>query len=309
MSRFRDALRSGKVILMDGAMGTELMRIRGWDKPNRAVDNLTRPAVVRQIHQSYVDAGSVCLLTNTFLAHVDPVTRWELDDEESASVDWPLVNRTGVSLVRAVAKADRFVIGDIGPTTDSWDAEKAPANFLVRGAKSCLQQQECLVGCDAMLFETQASLEVIGEMLEQSTDHARLAPWAVSFAFRLQEGRATCDQQQPETIAEFIDDHRDHFVALGVNCGRDIGMDEIIDIVRRYRKVTDLPILARPNAGTPKRVGNEWVYPETPARMAARLPELIEAGATLIGGCCGTTPAHIAAFREVIDRLGVGWKP
>src|SRR5262249_60163604 len=86
--------------------------------------------------------------------------------------------------------------------------------------------------------------------------------------------------------------------ALGVNCGRDMGMDEIIEVVRRYRRHTALPLLARPNAGTPKQKGKRWVYPGTPAAMAARLPELLDAGATLVGGCCGTTPEHIAAFRK-----------
>jgi methionine synthase I (cobalamin-dependent) len=309
MSRFLEALGSGKVILMDGAMGTELMRIGAWYEPSRAVDNLTRPAVVRQIHQSYCDAGAACLLTNTFQAHVPPVRRWAIDEEAWRKLDWPMINRSGVSLARAVAQGDQFVVGDIGPPADLWEAETAPENFLREGAINCLQQQECLVGCDAILFETQPSMEVVGAIVELARAFAMQAPWIASFAFRNDEGEPLCDHQPPEVIADFVADHRDRFIALGVNCGRDIAMDQIVDIVRRYRRVTDLPILARPNAGTPKKVGEQWVYPETPARMATRLPELIEAGATLIGGCCGTTPEHIAAFREVIDRLGVGWKP
>jgi 5-methyltetrahydrofolate--homocysteine methyltransferase len=89
--------------------------------------------------------------------------------------------------------------------------------------------------------------------------------------------------------------------ALGVNCGKDIGMDEIIEIIRQYRKVTDLPLFARPNAGTPTKKGKRWVYPLTPKEMAARLPELLEAGVCMVGGCCGTTPAHIAAMRPIVD--------
>ena len=90
--------------------------------------------------------------------------------------------------------------------------------------------------------------------------------------------------------------------ALGVNCGRDIGMDDIIEIVRRYRQVTDLPLFARPNAGTPVCEGDRWVYPLTPAEMARRLPELLEAGISMVGGCCGTTPEHIAAMRPVVEQ-------
>jgi len=90
--------------------------------------------------------------------------------------------------------------------------------------------------------------------------------------------------------------------ALGVNCGRDIGMGEVIEIVRRYRAVTDLPLFARPNAGTPIKKGKRWVYPHSSEAMATRLPELLEAGVSMVGGCCGTTPEHIAAFRPVIDK-------
>jgi 5-methyltetrahydrofolate--homocysteine methyltransferase len=102
----------------------------------------------------------------------------------------------------------------------------------------------------------------------------------------------------PETYARHAESHG--VAALGVNCGRDIGMGDIIEIIRRYRHETDLPLFARPNAGTPTKQGDSWVYPHTPVAMAARLPELLEAGASMIGGCCGTTPEHIAAFRAVI---------
>ena len=89
--------------------------------------------------------------------------------------------------------------------------------------------------------------------------------------------------------------------ALGVNCGRDIGMDETIEIVRRYRDHTDLPLFARPNAGTPKQKGKRWVYPQSPEMMAERLPELLEAGVSMVGGCCGTTPDHIAAIARRVS--------
>jgi methionine synthase I (cobalamin-dependent) len=89
---------------------------------------------------------------------------------------------------------------------------------------------------------------------------------------------------------------------LGVNCGREIGMDEIIEIIRSYRQETDVPLFARPNAGTPTRIKDQWKYPRTPEQMAARLPELMETGLSMIGGCCGTTPDHIAAFRPIVEK-------
>jgi methionine synthase I (cobalamin-dependent) len=78
-------------------------------------------------------------------------------------------------------------------------------------------------------------------------------------------------------------------------------MRDIVEVLRRYREVTDLPLFARPNAGTPTRVADRWVYPQTPNDMAAYLPRLLETGVAMVGGCCGTTPAHIAAFRPIVD--------
>jgi 5-methyltetrahydrofolate--homocysteine methyltransferase len=97
--------------------------------------------------------------------------------------------------------------------------------------------------------------------------------------------------------------------ALGVNCGRDMGMDEIVAILHCYRANTSLPLFVRPNAGTPTRSSSCWVYPHTPAAMAARLPELLAAGSRMVGGCCGTTPEHIAAFRPVVDAWNAGQNP
>jgi 5-methyltetrahydrofolate--homocysteine methyltransferase len=85
-------------------------------------------------------------------------------------------------------------------------------------------------------------------------------------------------------------------------------LDAVLKVVRAYRQATALPILVRPNAGS-DRVGDRWHYQLTPARFAERIPELVEAGATLIGGCCGTTPEHIAAARAVLEGMGVLWKP
>ena len=78
-------------------------------------------------------------------------------------------------------------------------------------------------------------------------------------------------------------------------------MDEIIEVIHRYHLEIDLPLFARPNAGSPTQVGGRWVYPLTPEKMAERLPELLEAGVSMVGGCCGTTPEHIAAMRPIVD--------
>ena len=111
----------------------------------------------------------------------------------------------------------------------------------------------------------------------------------------------TLSSHSPEWFAKRAKDWG--VAALGVNCGRDMDMSDIIEIIRRYRQVTDLPLFARPNAGTPTKQDGRWVWPHSAESMAARLPELIEAGACMVGGCCGTTPEYIAAFRRVLNDI------
>src|SRR5262249_5825973 len=126
-------------------------------------------------------------------------------------------------------------------------------------------------------------------------------PVLLSLAYlrRADGALVTYSGHAPETFARHASRHG--VAALGVNCGRDVGLEEAAEVVRRYRRATDLPLFARPNAGTPSLAGGEAVYPRTPALMAGGLPELLEAGAAMVGGCCGTTPAHIAAFRPVVE--------
>jgi 5-methyltetrahydrofolate--homocysteine methyltransferase len=160
-----------------------------------------------------------------------------------------------------------------------------------------------LRGVDALLLETYSD-----PLALFTARHCRVVSWSesvpilLSLTYERQANGELCTHSRhpPEWFAMQAKQYG--IAALGVNCGRDIGMDDLIAIVRRYRKVTDLPLFARPNAGTPARDGDHWAYPTGPQEMAARLPELLEAGIRMIGGCCGTTPAHIAAFRPIVNE-------
>ncbi len=105
----------------------------------------------------------------------------------------------------------------------------------------------------------------------------------------------------PERAAEFMREQGADIVAL--NCGTGMDMERARQAVARYLRVTDLPIMAQPNAGQPKLVEMKVVYDETPEQMVAGVVPLLEAGASIIGGCCGSTPDHIRAFRDAIDRF------
>jgi 5-methyltetrahydrofolate--homocysteine methyltransferase len=286
MSRFLDALRSGRVLLMDGAMGTELQRAGLADGERGETWNLSQPERVRSIHRSYAAAGAEVLLTNTFQADPGNLQRPGLGD-------LPIqIWRAAVDNARAGSACDGFVLADIGPfELVEWPEDGRP---LVNAGSSC----------DGILMETISSFD-------RATSFSLLfrgqreppIPFLLSFTFlKDADGKIqTVPGQPPERCAWLA--RKLGASAVGVNCGRDIGMTEVIEVVRSYRQHLGdrLPIFARPNAGTPERVGGQWVYPRTPESMAERLPELLEAGVNMVGGCCGTTPAHITAFKRVVD--------
>jgi 5-methyltetrahydrofolate--homocysteine methyltransferase len=282
MSRFTEALRSGRVLLMDGAMGTELQRAGIREGECYELWNLTHPDRVRAIHQAYVDAGAQCLVTNTFQANALALHKHGLLDRLEE------INEAAIAHARSVAGPAGFVLADIGPIGD----EPSPTAWA--------RLLQSLHAADGLLLETWPNLRGVEKACNALRGFAAM-PVLLSLAYRREpSGQVrTLDGASPETIAART---RDIGVsALGVNCGRDIGMDEIIDVIRRYRRITDLPLFARPNAGTPTRSGDGWAYPGTPALLAARLPELLAAGVALLGGCCGTTPEHIAAFRLLVE--------
>ncbi len=245
--------------------------------------SITRSEVVRGIHAAYRRAGAQCLLTNTFQSNPLDLAAHGLPDKLED------INRAALRLARSVAGPDGVVLADVGPILSLPSMDEFRERELLRPVLASL------AGADGFLLETCSSpraLAAVEYALRRVEDVER--PLLLSLTYRREpSGRlSTFSGHAPETFARHALWHG--VSALGVNCGRDIGMDEVIEIVRRYRQETDLPLFARPNAGSGEPL-------RTPEEMAARLPELLAAGASMVGGCCGTTPAHIAAFRPIVD--------
>lgn len=290
MGDFLKALHSGRVLLMDGAMGTELIRAGVPRDACLEELNLTQPEVVQSVHRAYVEAGADVLLTNTFQANPVALANHNLLHEMTR------IWETGLAHARSVAAECHFIVADIGPfglqdlAYEERLAKAAMIGQLLRSAGAVLVET-CSNKWDFVWFST----------FKVNTMDLPLANVLVSFSFEKGPPNElrTHDRLIPEACARLA--RRYNAKALGVNCGRDIGRAEILEIVKRYRSVTDLPLFVRPNAGTPQHIDGQWVYPETPESMAGWLPELFKAGVVMVGGCCGTTPAHIAAFRKVVD--------
>jgi methionine synthase I (cobalamin-dependent) len=289
MSRLLETLDSGRVLLMDGAVGTELQKAGLRDDENGAAWNLLHPERVRAVHQAYRDAGAEVILTNTFMVNAanlgDAFPPGPIVINEFWEAAWSLIAPPGAPVLR---------LGSVGPV-----AGRAARREFDNWGYFYSRNGSFYHGGDGIVLETCSSPRV-AYAIRHIRKGAAGWPLLLSLAYRRERGKlVTFSGHPPEWFARRARGHG--LAALGVNCGRDVGMDETIEIVRRYRAVTDLPLFARPNAGTPTRDGDRWVYPLTPEEMAARLPELLEAGVRMVGGCCGTTPEHIAACKPVID--------
>jgi 5-methyltetrahydrofolate--homocysteine methyltransferase len=287
-------------LLGDGAMGTQLM-LAGLEQGGCGEAwNLTHPERVLAIQCRYAEAGSDCILTNTFGGSRIMLNRHGNADQVAD------INAAAVRIARqafdAAGRADGYVIGDIGPFGGLMEPYGEFTEDQVRQAFT--EQAKALIGAgaDAIIIETQTSLEELGIGIDAAREAG--APCIIgSMAYD-----TTLDGQtfrtmmgvDPERAAEFMAERGAHVVAL--NCGTGMDMTRACQAVRRYRQVTALPVMAQPNAGQPKLVDMKITYDETPEHMVAGVVPLLEAGANIIGACCGSTPEHIRAFRKAMDE-------
>jgi len=294
-TRLHDAARE-RPLLADGAMGTQLM-LAGLEQGNCGEAwNVDHPDRVLAIQRRYAEAGSDCLLTNTFGGSRIMLNRHAHADDVAA------VNAAAVRIARqAFAGREGYVIGDIGPFGGLMEPYGDFSEAQVRDAFR--EQAEALVaaGADAIIVETQTSLEELHLGLTAARA-AGAASIIGSMAYDVTLDGSTFRTMMgvdPERAAQFMEEHGAHIVAL--NCGTGMTMERAREAVARYREVTKLPIMVQPNAGQPTLVAMRVVYDETPEHMAAGVAPLLEIGANIIGGCCGSTPDHIRAFRKAMD--------
>jgi 5-methyltetrahydrofolate--homocysteine methyltransferase len=261
--RFLEALERGP-ILLDAAMGTRLIA-RGLDlgTDDPARWVIHHPLEVYQIHRRDVAAGAEGLLTNTFGANRAWLARFGDADETVP------INRQAVFAARRAGGPDRFVIGSIGPTAS--DHPEA----LVEQAEALLER-----GADALLLETHRL-----DQAEAALGRLRDLPIPILASLF----------DWPDSIEESAHRLIDRgAVAIGANC--QVGMAPALALARKLRAAVDHPLLIKPSAGLP---GSSL---ESPEAFAEAVPELLSLGVRLIGGCCGTTEAHVAALRQAIDR-------
>jgi 5-methyltetrahydrofolate--homocysteine methyltransferase len=292
--RFLSRLRSGEVLLADGATGTRLQSegLEAGRAPELWV--LEQPDRVRDLHQGYIEAGSDLILTCTFGG-----TRFRLDKYGLAG-RVAEVNRRAAELAREVAAAaehasgaEIWVAGDMGPTGEllaplgTLSAEQVTAGYAEQAA--ALTEG----GADFLLIETMSDL---GEATAAVAGARSVSDLPLFCTFSFDTHGRTMMGIRPEDAAREI---APLVVGLGANCGRDPA--EFVGFLQLMRQAAPQALLwAKPNAGLPHIKGDEVVYDATPHYMGQVARQLRDAGAQVIGGCCGTMPEHIVAMREVL---------
>jgi methionine synthase I (cobalamin-dependent)/5,10-methylenetetrahydrofolate reductase len=292
---FRERLEQG-VILADGAMGTMLHAQENlpidtcWD-----ILNLTDPTVVAGVHRRYIEAGAEIIETNTFSANIFKLADCGLQDQCAE------INRAGVELARRALddslRDNVYVAGSVGPLgirlapfgrtppEDAFKAFSIQAGALIEA------------GVDLLLFETFTDLHEIAQAVSAARTIDPAIPIIAQMTFTRDDRTILGDT--PAQVARAL---RDLDVdVIGVNCSS--GPAQLLRIVQlMHQAAPDVRLSVLPNAGWPETVGGRVMYPATPDYFGDYALAFKDAGATIVGGCCGTTPEHTRAMRDALDN-------
>ncbi len=278
----------GRLVFLDGGMGTQLQE-RGL-KPGETPElwNLSRPDDIRAVHSAYLAAGADIVYANTFGANA-----------AKYHADAPLADvvSAGVALAREAVQSaggKRFVALDVGPTGRLL---KPAGDFEFDAAYDAFAEEVRLgaeAGADLVVIETMGDAYELKAAVLAAKENSSLPVLAT---VALGEDGKLLTGADVECVAAILEGL--HVDALGLNCG--FGPDKMLPFVQRLAAVTSLPIAVKPNAGLPKVEGGKTIFTVGPDEFASDVIELVKAGASIVGGCCGTTPAHIG---KVVESLG-----
>lgn len=291
MSEFVDRLAEGPLVC-DGAMGTMLHA--AGNSLDRALPelNLSDPDLVSTVHESYISAGVDVILTNTFGA-----SRLRMS-EYGTAVPVRDVNLAGVRIARAAqeeAGRPLYVGGSVSPAVRAQQRRRTPSAERVEAVR---EQVAALVegGVDILVFETFGYLAELVEAVEVA---ARISDVPIIAQATFTDDGYTLGGETPREVAAAM--AALPVAAVGTNCT--LGPQRSLSVVAELSRATSLPVCVQPNAGMPRRVGRRFEYHIDGDYFARYAGRYVEAGASLVGGCCGTTPTHIAAAAERIGEL------
>ena len=293
MPDFRQLLTQPGAQLFDGAIGTLLYQKGAFINVCYDELNLTRPDLVRSVHQEYRDAGARLFETNTFGANRIKLNAFGLADRLVE------INRSGVRLAREAIGDQGYVIGSIGPL----GARIQPLGTISpQDAQAIFQEQADALSSanpDAIILETFSDLDEIAVAID-GVRAATTLPVIAQMTVQA-DRRTILGADIPQIVArlELLD-----VDVIGLNCS--VGPHELLEAIQEMAQLTQRPLSAQPNAGLPREVQGRTMYMASPDYMAKYARRLVLAGARFVGGCCGTGPEHIKAMAAVMRALAPG---
>jgi methionine synthase I (cobalamin-dependent)/5,10-methylenetetrahydrofolate reductase len=287
---FRERIKEGPIVC-DGAMGTLLDLYEYTELPHE-LQNIKNPDIVERIHSEYIAAGSEIIETNTFSANRFRLRQFHLEDKLRE------INLKGVEIARRAAGDNVYVAGAVGPTGMLLEPIGKVSRQKARDAFK--EQIEILLerGVDLIMLETFVSVQELDEALSAAKELTDL-PLVAQKAFA-EDGAILSGSFPVQVIEHLIESGAD---VVGANCT--VGPQRMFSIIRNIHK-DGVILSAQPAAGIPTLLNGRSIYHTTPEYLAAYAKELVEAGVTLIGACCGSTPAHIRAIADSVRGMNVG---
>jgi 5-methyltetrahydrofolate--homocysteine methyltransferase len=290
MNKIIEELIASGTVITDGSWGTQLQE-RGLGL-NECPDswNLTNPDKVEEVARSYVEAGSRVILTNTFRSNRIALEGFGLSDKVAE------INRAGVKISKKAADNKARVFASIGPSGKmlmTGDITVEQLYEVFREQADALKE----AGADGIVIETMSDLGEAKEALKAAKETG--LPVVVSMVFDSGKNKEfTMMGNSPEEIAQVLTDEGAD--VIGANCGQ--GIEGFINICKRLKVSTSLPIWIKPNAGLPELIEGKAVYQTSAPEFAEYIPELLDSGADFVGGCCGTNPGFIKEISKTIKN-------
>ena len=290
-SKILDEVKAGKILISDGAWGTFLQK-KGL-QPGECPELwcIDRADDVMDVAKNYIDAGADMVETDSFGGSSFKLEHYGLADRAAE------INEAAAKISREAAGENNWVIASIGPTGKMLLMGDVTEEELYNSFKEQAVAFE-KGGADAVCIETMSAIDEATLAVKAAKENTSLEVICTfTFEKTVNDDYRTMMGVSPTDMATaMVEAGAD---IIGTNCGN--GIERMIDIVKEIRTTApDTPILVHANAGAPVNVDGVDTFPESPEDMKARVPTLIEAGANIIGGCCGTTPAHIKAMKEAI---------
>ncbi len=294
MKKITTELKNGRVLVSDGAWGTFLQQ-KGL-KPGECPEewNISRPGDVLAIAKSYIDSGADMVETNSFGGSCFKLAKYGFGDKVFE------FNKAAAELSRKAAGPDHYVLGSVGPTGKLLIMEEvSEAQMYEAFREQCMALEAG--GVDAIMIETMTDLDEARIAVKAARENTSCEVFCtMTFEKIIGGGYRTMMGNSPTEMAETIVGAGADLI--GTNCGN--GIADMIGMVQEIRLANPtIPILVHANAGMPRFLNGVTSFPESPDDMATRVKEIIDAGAGIVGGCCGTTPAHIGKVKEVVQSI------